>query len=626
MTEFEYNFHRFKILEAIGEGITPPLSIGSYPDETTSSELNLMLKEKLIDVSKDGLYVKAQGGQEFFEFMKKRQGELEKKVEDITKERKTQEEDLKTLQMKVILSKEKPVFQSIGMGLNGESFYIGTKIYEDGIFYDAVVTSDRKIYRNQREKNEIKEDFKLNYRFPLYHDVLDYMWSNTGKYGIYAWCFGNIDKITLKEVFEDVVKLFRWKYWNTNEKIYKHHGLSLISNYFLPIFEMKGRELIYGESGFGKTRLSKIYQLLSFNSTMSMDWSDSSIFRIIESAKPTIIIDNFDTAEDEKKKRIAHIFNTGCYQKQKAVRSEGKSFRPTGFNIFSGMIVNSITNMDDVSENRSNITRTLKTENPEFTKLDENNPIWSEIRDKLHVCALQNYLEVKKTYDELKEDRLVSRELERVTPNLTIAKLIDKKLYKEMIDFYVEDNKRRKIKDLKDDWVYLAVENIIEKLGKDNEIELRVKEITDELAPVLFNEKDPYFDKKKHGLAIVIGSAFKNCVLFPVKISRGYPVYAFTRKNIVQFCRLKDFGEEIVENIKEERLTNPPHSPDHTNPPHPSHSPQSPSLLSLMNGGSGGSGESEGQEGTNNKEVLAMSEEGIYEPEEEDPEDGEEVD
>lgn len=462
----------------------------------------------------------------------------------------TEAELLKKLKIRALLSKERPAFQSIGIGLNNGIFYIGTKIFEENKFFDAVVTSDKKIYI----ENEIKTDFKLNYRFPLYHDVIDYAWSNTGKYGINAWLAGNLERITLKEIFEDVLKLYKWKWWTPEEKLYKHHALSLISNYFLPVFEMKGRELIYGESGFGKTRLSKIYQLLSFNASMSMDWSDSSIFRIIESAKPTIIIDNFDSADDEKKKRILHLYNTGCYQKQKAVRSEGKSFRPTGFNIYSNLILNSITNIDEVSENRSNITRTLKTVKPEFTKLDEKNPVWSEIRDKLHVCIMQNWQEVQKAYEEIKEDKLVSRELERVAPILTIAKLIDNKLYGEMVEFYLKDNERRKIKDLKDDWIYLAVEIIVEQLKDKNEIELKIKDIVEELAPKLFPVTDKYYDRKKHSLSIKIGSVFKNCILFYVRTVHGYPVYNFTRDSVVQFCRLKDFGAEITKDIEQKVL------------------------------------------------------------------------
>lgn len=515
---------------------------------------------------------------------------------------------IRELEIKEVLSKEKPLFQSIGMGLNNGILYFGTKFYKEGQFYDSIVTSDKKIYVDWKNSNEIKENFKLNYRFPLYHDVIDYMWSNTGKYGIRAWLFENLDNITIKEMYEDVLKLFKWKYWHPEEKIYKHHALSLISNYFLPIFEMKGREIIYGESGFGKTRLSRIYQLLTFNPVMSADWSDSSIYRTIESVSPTVIVDNFDSVEEEKRKRILHIFDVGAYKKGKSIRSEGKSFRPTGFNNFSNMILNSITNIKEVSENRSNITRTLKTEKPELTKLEDENYIWSEIRDKIHVCALQNYQEVQKIYEELKEEKIVSRELERVAPILTIAKIVDNNLYEEMVGFYIKENNRRKIKDLKEDWVYLAVEKIAEKLENENEVELRIKDVIDELAPEIFSTTDKNFDRKKHGLSVVIGSAFKNCILFPVRTLHGYPVYTFTKEKIIQFCKLKDFGNEIIEKISQKTLINSPNLTNSLNLPDSPNLPNTDTISDISErGNEGGMGESKGQVGTiNNKKIDMM--------------------
>lgn len=545
---FEYNYHRFLILEKIGDGIDTPLSIEKFQDSTTTSEMSLMMREKLIDVSKDGKYIPTDKGREFLEFMKK-------SLENIQKP-KVKEEDLKTLELKVILSSEKPIFQSIGMGLNNGIMYIGTKVFKENQFYDAIVTSDKKMYVDWKNSNEIKEKYKLNYRYQLYHEIIDYMWSNTGKFGIYNWRFGNIEKISPKEIFEDVMKLVKWKWWTPEQKLYIHHTLSIISNYFLSCFEMKGRELIYGESGWGKTRLEKIYQLLSFNPIMSADFSDSSIYRSIESTSPTIIIDNFDTVEEEKRKKIQHIFDVGAYRKQKSVRSEGKSFRPTGFNLFSNMILNTITVLNEVSENRSNITRTLKTDKPEYTQLEEDNPIWNEIRDKLHIFALQNFSEVLKTYQELKtENKLVARELERVAPNLTIGKLVDEKIYNDMIGYYIKDNSRRKEKEWKDDYVYLAVEKIILELETHSEIEWRVKDIVENLAQEIFNLNDRNFDRKKKGLSIRLGSAFKNCILFSSRLIDGYTLYKFDRENIVQFCRMKDFPSETIEKIKQKLIT-----------------------------------------------------------------------
>jgi hypothetical protein len=497
-------------------------------------------------------------------------------------EEKKEFQDLKELELKTLLSKEKPRFQSIGRGVHNGILYFGTKIYREGQYFDAVVTSDHKIYVDWKSHNEIKDDFKLNYRFPLFDTIVDdgRMWGNTGKWGIYEWRYGNLKNITTKEIFEDVLKLFQWKWWHPNKTEHKFHALNSLSNYFMEIFEKKPRLIIYGESTWGKTRLTDVYEQTTFNPSVSMDWSDSGIFRSIESVKPTVLIDNFDTLEDEKRKRILHIFNTGCDRKQKAIRSEGKTFKPTGFNVYGDMVLNSITPVTEVSESRSNITRSLRTEE-DYGRMEDDNPIWKEIRDKCHVWALQNFDRIKKIYEELKVNKLFARELERGLPVLSIAKDISDKLYNEILKYFIEDNERRKIKDLKDDWVYLSIEKIIEKLGNENSIELKIKDVVGNLSLEIFDSTSKNFDRKKHGLSIKLGSTFKNCVLFPVRTLDGYPTYTFTKKTLKQFCRLKNFGEEIVKKLDQKTIkdsTIHKDSLNSLNSPHSPHSLNSPQL------------------------------------------------
>jgi len=458
---------------------------------------------------------------------------------------------LQELKVRELLSRELPNYQSIGIGLHHGILYFGTVINDEaGKFYDAVITSDKKVYVDWKEHNEIKSEFGLNYRFPFYYDILDYTWSRLGKYGINAWLYKKISKISLKRVFEKVLKLQKWKVWHPDERTHKHHALKIISTYFLPIFEMKGRELIYGDSGFGKTRQTKIYQLLAFNPSMSMDWSDAGVFRSIESTKTTVLVDNFDSAGDDKKARILHIFNTGCYTRQKAVRSEGKTFRPRGFNIFSTMVLNTILPINEVSENRSTITRCLRAENPEYAKLEENNPVWQETRDMMYICALQNFQLVQKVYEKLKaSDNLFSREFERVSDTLTIAKIISENLYKEMVAYYNEETERRKIRDLREDWLYVALEYVIDSLGKEKEIELPVKEIAEKKAIAIFDENAKDFAKSVHNFKIYLGKAFKSNPLFTSRIKDGYTVYKFTKDSLFKFTKMKNF-DDLAEKVK----------------------------------------------------------------------------
>ncbi|MEM2175562.1 MAG: hypothetical protein QXI58_08100 [Candidatus Micrarchaeia archaeon] len=458
------------------------------------------------------------------------------------------------LRIRELISRENSPFQSIGVGIHNDVFYFGFKLFnEDNKPLDAVITSDGKIYVNWgKNNNKIKKDFGLNYRFPFYHEVLDYFWSMKGKYGLESFYCKKIKKISLKKAYERILNLQRWKVWHPDERVHKHHALKILSTYFLPCFEMKGRELIYGDSGFGKTRQTKIYQLLAFNPSMSVDWSDASVFRVIESTKATILIDNFDSIEGDRRRRILHLFNTGCYSRQKAVRTEarGKSFTPIGFDVYSNMVLNSITPLGEIEESRSHITRCLKTDDPSYARLEENNPIWQETRDMLYVCALQNWKKVKRKYDKLKaSDILFSREFERVADTLTIAKLISEKLYNEMLDYYKEEAEKRKVKDLKEDWLYVALEHVIDNLKNRDKIEISVKEIAESKGPELFDPNVKDYKRNLHSFKIFVGKSLKTIPLFKSKIKDGYTIYEFNKDSLIKFCKLKGF-EDLLSKIK----------------------------------------------------------------------------
>jgi hypothetical protein len=477
---------------------------------------------------------------------------------------------LKEAELKYFLSSETPNYQGIGAGVHENCLYYGMKIFKDGEYFDAVVVSNHKIYIARKGCNEIKEAFGLNYRYPFYSEILDYNWSITGQYGVraYLWEPKMLKGISLKDCYDTVLGLLRWKWWSPVQQLYKHHALTILGTYEFPVFEMFGRELIYGEPGWGKTRLSKIYQQLGFHTCMSANFSDSSIFRGIESVKPMIIIDNFDTMKEDKQAagKILHLYDTGCYAKQKVMRSEGKSFKPTGFNIFSPMVLNTITPLDATAESRSNITRTIKTTKAEFTKLQTNDPRWAEARDQLYCMGLKFYQNVSEAYFRLKEDALVSRELERVSPQLTLAKLISPELYDEMLQFYMQQTAQREQRDWGDDWGYNAIECLAKKLNNNNtnEIEIKTKDVVEEIAPKLLDTNSKTYDSRKHGMTIVLGGMFANSILFPSRQTGGHKLYKFTRENLHQFAKLKGYGQETLDLIGQVCLSDPTDPTNHT--------------------------------------------------------------
>lgn len=455
------------------------------------------------------------------------------------------EEELLNLKIKTLLSKDKPKFQSLGMGLHNEVFYYGTKIYdEDFKPHDAIVTSDKKVYVNWGNNDEIKTKFGLNYKWEFFDDILDRHWSNQS---IKKWLFGKTNKISIQKAFNKIVKKNQLYMIYPDERWHKVVALDILSSYFTELFECKGRTLISQDKGSGKTRQSTIYKLLSFNSAMSNDWSKSSIFRSIESTKATIIIDNFDEISDEVRKDIMVVYR--AYKKSKSVRTEGESKRkPMGFDLFTSILLNNILGLDDTSEDRARKLPIIKSKDPIVNrKMNEKDSEWQEIRDECYVCGLQNWELVYKTYRKMKEQRLIGRELEIIEDILTLAKLISKKLYEEILGLYQEQLEQNKIKELSDDWIYLGTESILEKLKSERCLEkwINVADIVEDVSTALWNPDIRDLNQKKRSLAIFLGKVFKNIPLFKGRTVNGRVQYLFKKDNVLRFCDLKDYRNLI---------------------------------------------------------------------------------
>jgi len=281
---------------------------------------------------------------------------------------------------------------------------------------------------------------------------------------------------------------------------------------------------------------------------MSADWTKSSMFRAVESTKGTPIIDNFDEIPDELRKDIMTVYRQ--YRKGiKSIRTEGeRKKKPMGYDLFCSMILNNQLGLDSTSEDRSNIVKMLGTKGS-ITKrqLRLDDPEWDEIRDDCFICGLQNWKIVKEISDKLLSNVLSDRELETIFPHLVLAKIIDEKLYKEILKLKQEDIEQRKITELSEDWLYNAVELILKKLKEDNAMALwiKVKDIVNELSPIVFDSLAKDYNKNKRGLAIFLGKKFKANPLFKGRMVKGNAEYLFRKVDVIRFCELKEYDELV---------------------------------------------------------------------------------
>lgn len=408
------------------------------------------------------------------------------------KDKEVLEAELQENRVRHALLRGKPNFESLGAGYinkdGKETFYFGTVIY-DGRYRDAVVTADKKIFVDWGIKNnEIKEFLGIEYRFPLYYDCIDYSWSNESiDHFLHDNCLEE-EHYEPRKLCEELRYKNKELMCHNDTRVNLYVALDIQSSYYLPVCEAKGRTYFEAKKRSGKTRQMQIYDLTAFNPIMSSDLSGASFYRVIESTKGTLLIDDLDAVEKEQKLKLIQHIRTGYKKGAKAVRSDGgTSNRPVGYNNFAHVVLNNTLGLDEITIDRCFTVLLLETKNKKITskKLDVTNPDWQLLRDRLHISTLLNFKKFKKEYDELEVECLENRELEVVAPVLAMAKVCGEDIYKEVLNFITETYEQSRIQDYSDNWDFILFKHLYETINEDAKIKL--KEIANELAPALFN-------------------------------------------------------------------------------------------------------------------------------------------
>lgn len=466
-----------------------------------------------------------------------------------------------------LLSKERTPYESMGRGIHNGVFYIGTVLDHGKKQLDAVVTSDRQIYVDwgKDEYNQIIGDFRLNYRFPLFSDCMDYWWSNAS---IKKWYTKNY-VVDLKELFDKIVSLNTQYMMYEDERIHEYTALDIMRSYFFPLFSANSRTYHHADPGSGKTNQLMIYRALSFNPISSADFSSASIYRIIESTGGTILIDDFDLLPEEQKNAIIQHIRVN-YKKFKTIRADGnKKNRPYAYKSYSHLIFNNVYGLghDRVTPERLITIRLLKHNDAKDRIVNPDDKIWKDLRDDLYVMTLQYWKEIKDCYDLLKINDLASRESEVIKPILAIAKVINEKLYQDVLTWFKELNEQEKLRDLTDDWEYILLKELWDRVkdrGDNEEERVYVKDIAETIANIVSNPDSDIFKKTLNRLYAFVGGHLKGYVLFKGGLTDGRTRYDIYKKGIKQILEGKSLfeiveGVEVVEggnpnNIKQKNL------------------------------------------------------------------------
>jgi DNA primase catalytic core len=303
----------------------------------------------------------------------------------------------------------------------------------------VVVTSDRRVIPMPALRRDdppgtvlyLDTDKRLALFSPVHQAAT--MWS----YGSMAQHIrGEAPSIVPHAVYDAILSLFKRYLYHQNDDSYVIDVLWTIGTYFHQLFDAYPYLNIHGQKGSGKTTILVILGHLAFNAYHVTNVSEASLFRWIEAAAPTMLIDEQEgltsrQAGREQKADLMGILKSG-YQKGPVVTRQDTN-DPTimrQYRIYCPKAIASVELLEDILGDRSLLTYMHRPPDTMFTSgnLIPRNQMqieeFSPIRDQLYLLLMQYAPDVAAIAPQVRMT-YAGRFGELALPLFTIAALID---------------------------------------------------------------------------------------------------------------------------------------------------------------------------------------------------------
>ena len=211
------------------------------------------------------------------------------------------------------------------------------------------------------------------------------------------------------ETLERLIEAYRLYVELPSEAEYVYHALWDVGTYFYHFFNAYPYIYVGGVKRSGKTKLLTVHYCLAFNAFFSNNMSTSSIYRLIQNAHGTLLIDETEKlSQPDRALEFRSILLAGYKKGQKVYRCEKtrrETIQPEAYDVYGPKGLANIQGLEDVLEDRCKVTilkrsRDKKIINKEINIEDES---WGELRNRLYILYLDHWREIKQIYDSLGE-------------------------------------------------------------------------------------------------------------------------------------------------------------------------------------------------------------------------------
>lgn len=340
-------------------------------------------------------------------------------------------------------------------------------------------------------------------------------------------------KISLEDMHKEIRAELEYYMDFTDPRYYDLMALWTIGTYLHPMFTTYPYVFLNAVKQSGKTKLLTLISCLAFNAKAALSLTPASLFRLIQSNRCTLLIDENEKLNGGKDENDFRSLLLAGYKKGMKVprvserKIDGVTTRSVEeFDLYSPKMLANITGIEDVLEDRCitliiKRTRNLEKGNREIEITD---PKWQEIRDRLYLftmqfvneCTVNNVspstkspndthifnnpiknIYIKKqgdlTYNGANGNMVTSdfeisnRDLELWKPILTLSGLISEDLYGSMYRLAVEKSKEKRTENITETYDLLLATVLVNFVTDKGYY--KVSEIKDEFNAV--TESDP---------------------------------------------------------------------------------------------------------------------------------------
>ena len=293
----------------------------------------------------------------------------------------------------------------------------------------------------------------------------------------------------VKEIVDELKKYIEL---SEDKREYTLITLWIIGKYLQPIWISYPYIGISGSKRCGKSKLLKLNEMLAFNAIFSTNISTPTLYRLIQSLRCTILMDEAEALSDQTRKtELKNILYSG-YKKYGYVYRSGKTLNeqivPERFEVFSPKMFVTYEGLEEILNDRSINIVMIRSENRNIIdkEIDEQDPIWNKLRNRMYVFSLKNWRKIREIYRNFEPiPEIHSRDLELWKPILALAKFFGDDVFEDMKNLAIKKIQEKEMREETETREVILLSTLVEMVKEDGfyaivDIRDKVKELFDE--------------------------------------------------------------------------------------------------------------------------------------------------